>query len=299
MRPFLILLLLFGTNYALAQIKIEGIVKNSNGEGVLGANILVLQDSSGTVSDKNGSFQLEFSQQGDFTLQITHIQYQTRVVSLIVSTGNNDVAEVQLIENQEVLDELEVLGQAPTIVAVSRVRINTSNIQLSPVPFQEITNILATLPSVTSNNELSTTYSVRGGGYDENLVLVNGIQVYRPFLVRSGQEEGLSFINTNLISTVDFSAGGWSVEYDDKMSSVLVANYKQPKKIGGSAMVSMLGAYANIEGKVGDKVSYLAGVRHKRSGYLLNTLDVEGEYQPKFTDFQTFWHADISDKSSL
>ncbi len=299
MRPLILLIILFGANYAVAQVKVEGTISNNSGIGIAGVNILVLQDSTGAVSSENGSFELSFSRPGNYSLQITHIQFQTKLIQLNIKSGNNEVIRILLEEKQEILEELEVVGNEPTIIAVSRVRINTRNMQLSPVPFQDISNILATLPSVTSNNELSTAYSVRGGSYDENLVLVNSIPIYRPFLVRSGQEEGLSFINTDLISTVDFSAGGWSVEYDDKMASVLVASYKQPKDFAGSAMVSLLGAKAHVEGRIGDRVSYLAGVRHKRSGYLLNTLDVEGEYQPEFTDFQTFWRVDISENTSI
>ena len=299
MRPLIILVILLGANYADAQIKIEGAVSNKAGIGISGANILVLQDSSGTVSEANGSFELSFSRPGNYTIQVTHIQYQAQIIQLIINTGNNEVIGILLAEKQEFLDELEVIGNEPTVIAVSRVRISSRTMQLSPAPFQDISNILATLPSVTSNNELSSAYSVRGGSYDENLVLVNSMPVYRPFLVRSGQQEGLSFINPDLISSVDFSAGGWSVEYDDKMSSVLVASYKQPKKFGGSAMISLLGASAHVEGKIGDKVSYLTGFRHKRSGYLLNTLNVEGDYQPRFTDLQTFWHIDISENTSL
>jgi hypothetical protein len=299
MRPLIILVILLAANYTVAQINIQGTVSTKAGSGISGANILVLQDSSGTVSEANGSFELSFSRPGNYTIQVTHIQYQAQIIQLIINATNNEVKKILLIEKQEILEELEVVGNEPALIAVSRVRINTSYLQLSPAPFQDFSNILATLPSVTSNNELSSAYSVRGGSYDENLVLVNSIPIYRPFLVRSGQEEGLSFINTNLISAVDFSAGGWSVEYDDKMSSVLVAKYKQPKKFGGSAMISLLGANAHVEGKAGDKITYLAGVRHKRSGYLLNTLNVEGDYQPKFTDFQTFWHIDVAENTSV
>ena len=299
MRPLIILLLLFGVNYATAQIKIKGNIVDKAGIGVSGANIFVLQDSSGTVSGARGSFELNFSRQGNYTLQVTHIQFQDKIVYLVVKESKNDATEIILADKQEVLEEIEVIGTEPTVIAVSRVRISSETMQLSPAPFQDISNILATLPSVTSNNELSSAYSVRGGSYDEILILVNGIPVYRPFLVRSGQQEGLSFINNDLISAVDFSAGGWSVEYDDKMSSVLVAHYKQPKKFGGSAMISLLGASAHVEGKVGNNVSYLAGFRHKRSGYLLNTLNVEGDYQPRFTDLQSFWHVDISNNTSL
>jgi CarboxypepD_reg-like domain/TonB dependent receptor-like, beta-barrel/TonB-dependent Receptor Plug Domain len=299
MRPLLVLLIVFGAYSATAQIKITGIIKDKAGAGIAAANILVLQDSSGAVSDENGSFTLNFKKKGNYTLKITHIQFDDKLIQLAVKSDDDEILQIILAERQEVLEELEVVGKEPTVIAVSRVRINTENLQMAPVPFQDISSILATLPSVTSNNELSSAYSVRGGSYDENLVLVNGIPVYRPFLVRSGEQEGLSFINTDLVSSVDFSAGGWTVEYDDKMSSVLAANYKRPKDFAGSAMVSLLGAKAHVEGKIGEKVSYLAGVRHRRSAYLLNTLSVEGEYKPVFTDFQTFWNFKVSDKTSI
>lgn len=293
------LLLLLSINYGYAQIKITGTLKDEMGKPISGASILVLQDSSGVVTNSQGNFALEFKSTGNYTLSITHVQYLGKIVHLKVNLNRNEAIYVSLAEKQEMLEELQVVGDEPSVLAVNKVRLNTGNLQLSPVPFQDISNILSTLPSVTSNNELSSAYSVRGGSYDENLVLVNGIPVVRPFLVRSGQQEGLSFINTDLVSTVDFSAGGWPVEYDDKMASVLAAQYKTPHKLAGSAMISLLGLKAHIEGLIGDKVSYLAGVRHKRSGYLLNTLNVEGEYKPTFTDFQTFWHYKISDKTSV
>ena len=299
MKLFGLSILLLWADIAYGQIKIEGLIKSESGKGIVGANVFIVENSTGTDSKSEGKFQLIFDEAGTYTLRITHIQYEDLSYSLNVKSTSNDLLELILKEKNEVLEELEVVAREPSLVAVNRVRLNTENLQLTPVPFQDISNILATLPSVTSNNELSSAYSVRGGSYDENLVLVNGIPVYRPFLVRSGQEEGLSFVNTDLVSSVDFSAGGWPVVYDDKMASVLSAHYKRPEKLAGSAMISLLGAKAHVEGKIGEKVSYLAGVRHKRSGYLLNTLNVEGEYKPKFTDIQTFWSYKLNEKSSL
>lgn len=299
MKLFGLSLLLLWVNIAFGQIKIEGLVKSEVGNGVVGANVYIIENASGTDSKPEGKIELFFSEPGDYTLRITHIQYYDLLYKLTVKPTSNDRLEIVLIEKNEVLDELEVVAREPSILAVNRVRLNTENLQLTPVPFQDISNILATLPSVTSNNELSSAYSVRGGSYDENLVLVNGIPIYRPFLVRSGQEEGLSFVNIDLVSSVDFSAGGWPVVYDDKMASVLSAHYKNPQELAGSAMISLLGGKAHVEGKIGNKVSYLAGIRHKRSGYLLNTLNVEGEYKPKFTDVQTFWRYELNERSSL
>ncbi len=299
MRSLILLVALLWTTCVYAQIKFEGRILNELSEGISDANVLVVEDSSGTVTREDGRFILHFKNAGSYTLKITHVQYQPKEISILMSEQINTILEIILADRKEVLKETEIVAIRPTIVAVNRVRINTDNIQLSPVPFQDISNIIATLPSVTSNNELSTAYSVRGGSYDENLVLVNGIPVYRPFLVRSGQQEGLSFINTDLVSSVDFSAGGWSVEYDDRMASVLSAKYKQPNEFGGSAMLSLLGANAHVEGTIGKRFNYLAGIRQKRSGYLLNTLDVDGEYQTKFTDFQTFLNYRVSEKTSI
>ena len=132
-------------------------------------------------------------------------------------------------------------------------------------------------------------YSVRGGNFDENLVYVNGIEVYRPFLIHSGQQEGLSFVNSDLVGSILFSAGGFSAKYGDKMSSVLDIKYKQPKKISSSVSMSLLGGSAHLEGiSKNRRLSYLLGLRHKSNQYLLNSLDTEAEYRPRFSDLQTF-----------
>ncbi len=136
---------------------------------------------------------------------------------------------------------------------------------------------------------MSSSYSVRGGNFDENLVYVNDILVYRPFLIRSGQQESLSFINPNLIQGVNFSSGGWQPKYGDKLSSSLNIVYKQPSEFHGSGTVGALGGSAHLEGtSKGGNVSSVFGVRHKNSRYLLNTLDTDGEYLPRFTDVQSF-----------
>jgi hypothetical protein len=148
--------------------------------------------------------------------------------------------------------------------------------------------ILKTLPGVSSANELSSQYSVRGGNFDENLVYVNDIEIYRPFLIRSGQQEGLSFINSDMVEGIEFSAGGFNAEYGDKMSSVLNIRYRQPTKNAAQTEVSLLGANGLIEG-IGsnDKFTHITGFRYKTSQYLLSTLDVSGDYAPTFVDLQS------------
>ena len=155
--------------------------------------------------------------------------------------------------------------------------------------------ILKTLPGVSSANELSSQYSVRGGNFDENLVYVNGIEVYRPFLVRSGQQEGLSFVNTDMVGSIQFSAGGFEPKYGDKMSSVLDITYKRPRETAASLQLSMLGGSGHIEGtNKNGRLSYLIGVRHKTSKYLFNAMDTKADYIPKFSDLQAFINYELN-----
>ena len=154
---------------------------------------------------------------------------------------------------------------------------------------QSIEALIKTMPGVTSNNELSSQYSVRGGNFDENLVYVNDVEIFRPFLTRSGEQEGLSFINPSLVSTVQFSAGGFDAKYGDKMSSVLDIRYKRPNKFAGSVSLDLLGASAHLEGaSKNQKWKGLIGARQKSNQYLLGTLETQGEYRPSFTDVQTY-----------
>ncbi|HAH56561.1 MAG TPA: hypothetical protein DCL86_00280, partial [Bacteroidales bacterium] len=144
--------------------------------------------------------------------------------------------------------------------------------------------LIKTLPGVSSNTELSSQYSVRGGNYDENLVYVNDVEIYKPFLVRSGQQEGLSFLNPDLVSSILFSAGGFDARYGDKMSSVLDIRYKRPTTFAGSVSGSLLGASLHFEGSSKDRrFMYLMGARRKTSQYVLKSLETEGDYKPSFT----------------
>jgi len=140
--------------------------------------------------------------------------------------------------------------------------------------------------AATSNNELTTNYNVRGGNYDENLVYVNGFLVYRPFLTRSGQQEGMSFIHSALVQSVRFSAGGFDAQYGDKLSSVLDITYKKPTVFKTSLMMSLLGAEAHVEQGLGERFNYIVGARYRSNGYLLNALPTQGSYNPVFTDAQ-------------
>ena len=172
--------------------------------------------------------------------------------------------------------------QADTREQVSITRIDPRSAKEIPSPFGDFNAILKTLPGVVSNNELSSTYNVRGGNYDENLVYVNGFEIYRPFLVTSAQQEGLSFINPDLVKQVEFSSGGWQPKYGDKLASVLSVDYKTPEKFAASLTASLVGGAAHAEARSANgRVSYLAGVRYKNAQYVLSSLkQAAGRLQP-------------------
>ena len=152
-----------------------------------------------------------------------------------------------------------------------------------------VENIVKLLPGVYSNNELSTQYAVRGGNYDENLIYVNEIEVYRPFLIRSGQQEGLSFTNTSMTNRVDFSSGGYQSKYGDKMSSVLDITYRKPKKFGGQLDASILGGGLTVDlASENQKWTAITGVRYRNNALLVKSQDVEVDYKPRYLDAQSF-----------
>lgn len=174
-------------------------------------------------------------------------------------------------------------------------RLDPINITHIPTASQDFNAILFTLPGVSSRNELSSSYSVRGGNFDENLVYVNGIEVYRPFLTRSGQQEGLSFINPDMVSSVLFSAGGFEAKYGDKMSSVLDVQYRTPRKFAGTVSGSLLGSSLHLEGiDKSHRFTWMLGARYKTNKYLLGKLDTKASYKPFFADIQLYSTYDLN-----
>jgi hypothetical protein len=161
----------------------------------------------------------------------------------------------------------------------------------------EKTLVLTT--SATSNNELTSNYNVRGGNYDENLVYVNGFMVYRPFLTRSGQQEGMSFIHSSLVESVRFSAGGFDAQYGDRLSSVLDITYKTPEKFKASGLASLLGVESHVEQEVSHRFNYLVGARYRSNGYFLNSLPTKGAYNPVFIDAQILTNYNLTEKLTL
>jgi hypothetical protein len=195
-----------------------------------------------------------------------------------------------MAQTQDTTDIREISGPEIRAGRLNNNRvISTISAKDLPSATNSIEALIKTLPGVNSNNELSSQYSVRGGNFDENLIYVNDVEIFRPFLIRSGEQEGLSFINPNLVSTVQFSAGGFDAKYGDKMSSVLDIRYKRPTEFAGSVSLDLLGASAHLEGVSNNqKWKGLIGIRHKSNQYLLNSLPTQGDYSPSFTDVQSY-----------
>ncbi len=290
MRLFLSLLLVLAGLFRLdAQetATLSGRITGPEGEEVVFANISLKNSRTGTTSDTTGSYSLLLPAGQDLVIVFSCVGYNSLEDTLRLSAGEERRLDPVLTRSLSELDEVTVEAQYRRTNTF--VRLNIKDFEYIPNTSGQFENILKTLPGVSSNNELSAQYSVRGGNFDENLVYVNDVEVYRPFLIRSGQQEGLSFINPDMVSSVKFSAGGFGAEYGDKMSSVLDISYKKPQRNGGSVSASFLGGSAHLEGLAANKrISYLAGLRYKTTRYLLQSTDVAGDYQPSFFDFQTY-----------
>ena len=272
---------------------VEGTVQDSTQSSLPDVSILISGTQQGTVTDAEGFFQLS-APPGTYDLLFSHLEYTSVLQQVNLTEGDTLRLLVTLRPNVRILEQVEIKGNRNTAVRTEPglVKLDPQTAQNVPSAFGDFNRVLTTLPGVVSNNELSSNYSVRGGNYDENLVYVNNILVYRPFLIRAGQQEGLSFINPDMVADVAFSSGGWQAKYGDKLSSVLNVQYKRPNQTKGSLQASLLGGAASLGGKY-KNLSYIAGVRHKSAQYLLNTLETNGEYLPRFTDVQSYFTLDL------
>ncbi len=241
------------------------------------------------ITDINGNYKLGLSPGRMNVVEFSFVGGETILEEFYLRRGDIREINVTFFDVDVELPVFTVRGKITRPPTRPVINLDPNEFESIPTVSGNIEDILPMLGGTVSNNELSSQYSVRGGNYDENLVYVNDFQVYRPFLVRAGQQEGLSFINPDLVRNLEFSAGGFEAKYGDKLSSVLDVKYKKPKagSSKGSAYASLLGVGAHIEGaNSGGNFSYLAGARYKSNQYLLNSLPVQGAYNPSFADFQ-------------
>ncbi len=277
---------------------VKGRVTDEKGRAVELANVAVKSKSSGVTTDMRGFYELRLPADTTIILTFSFIGFKNADHTVKVKSGEVLGLDVTLFQTSTVLPTAVVKDERMNTTGLNK--LNPKSAQLLPTMGSGIEELIKTLPGVSSNNELSSQYTVRGGNFDENLVYVNGIEIYRPFLIRSGQQEGLSFLNSSLVSGISFSAGGFAAEYGDKLSSVLDITYKKPSEKAGSASVSLLGADLHAEGtNKNGKLSYLLGTRYKTTQYVLNALETKGEYQPNFFDLQALINYQINNKWDL
>lgn len=294
----LIFIIIHSAVYAQRDCVAFGTLKNNAGKPVTTATIAV-QGSNQIVSiNKQGEFEI-IGLPCDKTIKIaiSDISHHTEYIEITPTSGVREEIHVELKERELKEVEVKYKYQDEKREQVSLIKVDPRQTQNLPSVFGDFNKVLSTLPGVSSNNELSSTYSVRGGNYDENLVYVNGMPIYRPFLVSSGQQEGLSFVNSSLVSDVEFSSGGWQPRYGDKLSSVLAIEYKTPTQFGGSVTGSMLGGGFHLEGASPNKrLTFVGGLRYKDSRRALRGLDTGAEFRPWFIDYQSFMRYDLTNK---
>jgi len=268
----------------LAGISVKGKVVDNDGRPIEMVNILIKGTTIGVVTNNLGEFTLPPVSGKSIVIIFSFVGYEISEREVLLS-GNPFVSQV-LNPVFQPIPEIVVEGKKEENNLLTIPQKLTERL---PAMAGGVETLIKTLPGVSNNNELSSQYSVRGGNFDENLVYVNGIEIIRPFLVKSGEQEGLSFINSDMVSSIGFSSGGFDASYGDKMSSVLDITYRKPLINSASAEIGALGASAHFEGTAAKgKFSHLTGIRYKNTAYLLGTLDKKGEYNPSFTDVQTY-----------
>lgn len=285
----LILFFIFFSTFAFGQQKqIKGFCIDKKGKAIENAFVKInTTPVQNQYTDKNGTYVFALTVGDSVTLL-----YRANDISIkrsfYISASFDQFPNVEfpvlLQEGVTVIEERQNPFELETLPLVDAQKL-TGSIEKS----------LVLTTAATSNNELTTNYNVRGGNYDENLVYVNGFLVYRPFLTRSGQQEGMSFIHSALVESVRFSAGGFDAQYGDKLSSVLDITYKTPKTFKASLMASLLGAEAHVEQATGERFNYIVGARYRSNGYLLNALPTQGSYNPVFTDAQISTNLKLTD----
>lgn len=297
-KPYIylcILLLTLGFLPAEAQVKVHGKVTDMQGDALEFVTVRVAGTAIGTNTGLDGTFKLSCPTPANDTLTVvfTSIGYEELRRQLIHPKG--DLAlNVRLRNKSHELTEVEVTDFRKQTSQMQHIDRESYKLA-ADASGGSVESMLSTLAGVNSNNEMSSQYSVRGGTYDENSVYINGVEVYRPQLISSGQQEGLSIINPDMVGSIVFSTGGFGVEYGDKMSSALDITYREPEAFEGSVTGSLMG-FSVAVGQSSRKFSQLHGVRFKKNTSLLSSLETKGEYDPKFFDYQTNLNWKISPK---
>jgi hypothetical protein len=263
--------------------KVAGIVLDESNKPI--ENVTVSYQTKSVATDANGFYEISVPANQKVVLVYTHQSLKNITATLQLKPNENFEFHVMMNDKAEQLNDVVITGSKRRVQGITSIEPETIRRNTSAMPGVE--SVLKTFAGVNANNELSSGYNVRGGNYDENLVYVNEIEVYRPFLIRSGQQEGLSFTNTDMIQNVDFSAGGFQAKYGDKLSSVLDITYRKPINYSIAAEASFLGGSLTGEGiSKNKKWSAITGIRYRDNSLLVNSQETQTNFRPTFVDVQ-------------
>ena len=284
----IILCLTAGATGSWAQtFTLTGRVVDDWGEPMELATVSVLSQGKVAMTDLKGNYQMELRSEDSVVVKYSMVGYKTKTRVLHNPKGKQTL-QVRLVEDEQQLSEVVVTQQARQTTGTEQ--LDVKDVKQAPsASGNAVEEMIQSQAGVSSHSELSSQYNVRGGSFDENSVYINSVEVYRPFLVRSGQQEGLSIINADMVERVGFAAGGFEAKYGDKMSSALDIQYRRPERLEATFAASMLGgsAYVGLTDK-NKKLTWSNGLRYKTNKYLLGSMETKGEYDPNFLDYQTY-----------
>ena len=300
MRLTVFIILLFSSLASFSQKKtafVSGKIIDENEDPVPAVTITILGKQNGIQSTDSGKFYIEVPAEKAFALVFSHAGFHEVQKNFYLSPDEKEQLTVKLIRSNKMLQTV-VINQEKERKETGLIKIDPKSAVTAPSATGGVEGLIKTL--VGSNNELTSSYSVRGGNYDENLIYINDFEIYRPYLIRNGQQEGLSFINPELVKNIDFYTGGFQAKYGDKISSVLDIQYKKPVSFGGSVYISLLEQGLHLEGlSKNKKLSWLFGVRSKTNRNLLSSQETKGNYIPSAADLQAYLTYKISEKLQL
>lgn len=300
MRFCLIFFIIFFSSSIFAQKKpafINGKVIDENENPLPKVSVTILGKQTGTLTTDSGTFKIKVPSDKALALTFSFSGYRDEQRNFYLSENETENFTIKLERSSKVLETVVVQDETER-KETGLTKINPKNALILPSTVGGVEGLIKTL--VGSNNELTSQYSVRGGNYDENLIYINDFEIFRPYLVSSGQQEGLSFINPELARNINFYNGGFQAKYGDKISSVLDIQYKKPKAFGGSVYISLLEQGFHLEGSSkNEKFTYLFGVRNKTNKNLLASQETKGNYVPSSSDLQAFVTYKVNEKIQL
>ncbi|MEO8960526.1 MAG: carboxypeptidase-like regulatory domain-containing protein, partial [Ginsengibacter sp.] len=300
MRLMVFIFLLLNTIPVNAQQKtayVSGRVMDENEDLLPGATVTILGKTNGILTSDSGTYRIKVPAVKAFALVYSHSGFRDEQKNFYLSDQEEEKVTVRLIRTGKTLETV-VISNDKTRTETGLVKINPKSVVTLPSVIGGVEGLIKIL--VGSNNELTSQYAVRGGNYDENLIYINDFEIFRPYLVRNGQQEGLSFINPELVKNINFYTGGFQAKYGDKISSVLDIQYKKPDTFAGSVYISALEQGLHLEGSSkNEKLTWLIGVRNKTNRNLLSSQETKGNYVPSASDLQAFLSYKVSKKSQL